>query len=195
MSSNFIPNRKQSTAYMGKDTSVNQYTLMFCWCSPEKPKAYLAGNQKSGRDRLSVDAADQFHGFMNPREWPAQPSSGDRLHQRARQPPAVRTDPLEHNSLKVRTHDRQPQGPARVPHPLKGHSGPLPRIPRLCPLHQRTAEHAGQLNIWAESWGAGLRGDDLKQLGLKATPYLVLYISWMGVKISTWLQVKSEYIY
>ena len=44
-SSNFIPNRKQSTAYMSKDTSVNQYTLMFCWCSPEEPKAYLAGNQ------------------------------------------------------------------------------------------------------------------------------------------------------
>ena len=43
-SSNFIPIRKQSTAYMSKDTSVNQYTLMFCWCSPEKSKAYLAGN-------------------------------------------------------------------------------------------------------------------------------------------------------
>ena len=48
---------------------------MFCWWSPEKPKAYLAGNQKSGRDRLSADAADQIHGFMNPRDWPAQPSS------------------------------------------------------------------------------------------------------------------------
>ena len=142
--------------------------------------------KKSGRDRLSADAADQIHGFMNPREWPAQPSSGDRLHQRARQPPAVRTDPLEHDSLQVRNHDRQPQGPARVPHPRKGPSGPLPRIPRLCPLHQRTAEHAGQLNIWADSWGAGLRGEDLKQLGFKDTPYLVLYISWMGVKISTW---------
>ena len=137
-SSNFIPNRKQSTAYMSKDTSVNQHTLMFCWWSPEKPKAYLAGNQKSGRDRLSADAADQIHGFMNPREWPAQPSGGDRLHQRARQPPAVRTDPLEHNSLQVRAHNRQPQGPARVPHPQKGPSGPLPRIPRLCPLHLRT---------------------------------------------------------
>ena len=90
---------------------------------------------------------------------------------------------------------RQPQGPARVPHPQKGPSEPLPRIPRLCPLHQRTAEHAGQLNIWAESWGAGLRGEDLKQLGLKDTPYLVLYISWMGVKISMWLQVESKYIY
>ena len=165
-SSNFIPNRKQSTAYMSKDTSVNQYTLMFCWWSPEKPKAYLAGNQKSGRDRLSAGAADQINGFMNPREWPAQPSSGDRLHQRARQPPAVRTDPLEHNSLQVRTHHRQPQGPARVPHPQKGPNGPLPRIPRLCPLHQRTAERTGQLNIWAESWGAGLRGEYLKQLGL-----------------------------
>ena len=65
---------------------------------------------------------------------------------------------------------------------------------RLCPLHQRAAEHTGQLNIWAESWGAGLRGEDLKQLGLKDTPYLVLYISWMGVK-STWLQVESKYIY
>ena len=43
-SSNFIPNRKQSTSYMSKDTSVNQYTLMFCWWSPEKPKAHLAGN-------------------------------------------------------------------------------------------------------------------------------------------------------
>ena len=43
---NFIPNRKQSTAYMSKDTtSVNQYILMFCWQSPEKPKAHLAGNQ------------------------------------------------------------------------------------------------------------------------------------------------------
>ena len=185
-SSNFIPNRKQSTAYMSKDTSVNQYTVMFCWWSPENPKAYLAGNQKSGRDRLSAGAADQIHGVMNPREWPAQPSSGDILHQRARQPPAVRTDPLEHNSLQVRTHDRQPQGRARVPHPQKGPSGPLPRIPRLCPLHQRTAEHAGQLNIWAESWGAGLRGEEMKQLGLKDTPYLVLYISWMGVKISMW---------
>ena len=30
---------------MSKDTYVNQYTLMFCWWSPEKPKAYLAGNQ------------------------------------------------------------------------------------------------------------------------------------------------------
>ena len=48
-SSNFIPNRKQSTAYMSKDTSVNQYTLMFCWWSPEKPKAYLARNQNSKR--------------------------------------------------------------------------------------------------------------------------------------------------
>ena len=96
------------TLFPSKDTSVNQNTLMFCWWSPEKPKAYLAGNQKSGRDRLSTGAADQIHGFMNPREWPAQPSSGDRLHQRARQPPAVRTDPLEHNSLQVRTHDRQP---------------------------------------------------------------------------------------
>ena len=37
-------NRKQSTAYMSKNTSVNQYTLMFCWWSPEKPKAHLAGN-------------------------------------------------------------------------------------------------------------------------------------------------------
>ena len=183
-----FPTEKQSTAYMSKDTYVNQYTLMFCWWSPEKPKAYLAGNQKSGRDRLSVNVVDQIHGFMNTPEWPAQPSSGDRLHQRARQPPAVRTDPLEHNSQQVRTHDRQPQGPARVPHPLKGPSGPLTRIPRLCPLHQRTAEHTGQLNIWAESWGAGLRGEDLKQLGLKDTPYLVLYISWMGVK-STWLQI------
>ena len=45
-SSNFIPNRKQSTAYMSKYTSVNQYTLMFCWWSPEKPMAYLAGNRK-----------------------------------------------------------------------------------------------------------------------------------------------------
>ena len=44
-SSNFIPNRKQSTAYMSKYTSVNQYTLMFCWWSPEKPMAYLAGNR------------------------------------------------------------------------------------------------------------------------------------------------------
>ena len=127
-SSNFIPNRKQSTAYVSKDTSVIQYTLMFCWWSPEKPKAYLAGNQKSGRDRLSVDAADQFHGFMNPREWPAQPSSGDRLHQRARQPPAVRTDPLEHNSLQVRTHDRQPQAqalhqPRHTRHSLHAGSG------------------------------------------------------------------------
>ena len=101
---------------MNKDTYVNQYTLMFCWWSPEKPKAYLAGNQKSGRDRLSVNVVDQIHGFMNTPEWPAQPSSGDRLHQRARQPLAVRTDPLEHNSQQVRTHDRQPQGPARVPH-------------------------------------------------------------------------------
>ena len=42
--SNFIPNRKQSTAYMSKDTSVDQYTLMFCWWSPDKPKAHLAGN-------------------------------------------------------------------------------------------------------------------------------------------------------
>ena len=119
-SSNFIRNRKQSTAYMSKDTSVNQYTLMFCRWSPEKPKAYLAGNQKSGRDRLSADAVDQIHGFMNPQEWPAQPFSGDRLHQRARQPPAVRTDPLEHNSLQVRAHDRQPQGP----HPQKAPAGP-----------------------------------------------------------------------
>ena len=134
---------------MSKDTSVNQYTLMFCWWSPEKPKAYLAGNQKSGRDQLSAGAADQIHGFLNPLEWPAQPSSGDRQHQQAWQPPAMRTDPLEHNSLQVRTHDRQPQGPARVPHLQKGPSGPLPRIPRLCPLHQRTAEHARQLNIWA----------------------------------------------
>ena len=104
-----FPTEKQSTAYMSKDTYVNQYTLKFCWWSPEKPKAYLAGNQKSGRDRLSVNAVDQIHGFMNTPEWPAQPSSGDRLHQRARQPPAVRTDPLEHNSQQVRTHDRQPQ--------------------------------------------------------------------------------------
>ena len=40
-----FPTEKQSTAYMNKDTYVNQYTLMFCWWSPEKPKAYLAGNQ------------------------------------------------------------------------------------------------------------------------------------------------------
>ena len=39
-----FPTEKQSTAYMSKDTYVNQYTLMFCWWSPEKPKAYLAGN-------------------------------------------------------------------------------------------------------------------------------------------------------
>ena len=182
---------------MNKDESVNQHTLMFCWWSPEKPKAYLAGNQKSGRDRLSADVADQIHGFMNPREWPTQHSSGDRLHQRARQPPAARTDPLEHNSLQIRTHDRQPQGPARVPHPQKGPGGPLPRISRLCPLHQQAAEHVGQLIIWAENWRAGLRGEDLKQsvLGLKDTSYLVLYISWMGVKVSTWLQVESKYIY
>ena len=45
-SSNFIPNRKQSTVYISKYTSVNQYTLMFCWWSPEKPMAYLAGNRK-----------------------------------------------------------------------------------------------------------------------------------------------------
>ena len=159
---------------------------MFYWWSPVKLKAHLAGNQKSGRDRLSAGAVDQIHGFMNPGEWPAQPSSGDRLHQRARQPQAARTDPLEHNSLQVRTHDLQPQGPARVPHLQKGPSGLLPRIPRLWPLHQRTAKHAGQLNIWAESWGAGLRGEDLKQsvLGLKDTSYLVLYISGMEVTIS-----------
>ena len=132
-SGNFIPNRKQSTAYMSKDTSVNQYTLMFCWWSPEKPKAYLAGNQKSVRERLSVDAADQIHGFMNPREWPAQPSSWDRLHQRARQPPAVRTNPLEHNSLQVRTHDRQPgqsptpaEGPQRAPPNIHAFSPNIP---------------------------------------------------------------------
>ena len=41
-----FPTEKQSTAYMSKDTYVNQYTLMFCWWSPEKPKAYLAGNQQ-----------------------------------------------------------------------------------------------------------------------------------------------------
>ena len=35
-------NRKQWTLYMDKDT--NQYTL-FCRWSPEKSKAYLAGNQ------------------------------------------------------------------------------------------------------------------------------------------------------
>ena len=68
-SSNFIPNRKQSTAYMSKDTSVNQYTLMFCWWSPEKPKAYLAGNQKSGRDRLSAGAADQMLCFNSYFPW------------------------------------------------------------------------------------------------------------------------------
>ena len=158
-SSNFIPNRKQSTAYMNKDTSVNQYTLMFCWWSPEKPTAYLAGNQKSGRYRQSADAADQIHGFMNPREWPAQPSSGDRLHLRARQPPAARTDPLEHNSLQIRTHDRQPQGPARVPYPQKGPGGPLPTISMLCPLHptgSRTRRTVDYLSRKLESrtlWG------------------------------------------
>ena len=114
-----FPTEKQSTAYMNKDTYVNQYTLMFCWWSPEKPKAYLAGNQKSGRDRLSVNVVDQIHGFMNTPEWPAQPSSGDRLHQRAWQPPAARTDPLEHNSQQVRTHDRQPQ-PGQSPPPAEG---------------------------------------------------------------------------
>ena len=47
-SSNFIPNRKQSAAYMNKDTtSVNQYTLMFCWWSPEKPKAHLTDHQQN----------------------------------------------------------------------------------------------------------------------------------------------------
>ena len=46
---------------------VTNLGVMLLW-SPEKPKAYLAGNQKSGRDRLSADAADQIHGFMNPRE-------------------------------------------------------------------------------------------------------------------------------
>ena len=148
---------------MSKDSSVNQCTLKFSWWSPKKPKAHLAGNQKSGRDRLSAGAVDQIRGFINPREWPTQPSIRDRLHQRARQPPAVRTDPLEHNSLQVRTHNQQPQGPARVTHPQKGPSGPLLRIPRLCSLHQQTAEHARKLNIWAESWGAGLRGEDLKQ--------------------------------
>ena len=53
-------------------------------------------------------------------------------------------------------------------------------------VHEWTAQHAGQLNILAQSWGAGLRGEDLKHLvlGLKDTSYLVIYISWMEVKIS-----------
>ena len=39
-----FPAEKQSTTYMSKDTtSVNQYHWIFCWWSPEKPKAHLAG--------------------------------------------------------------------------------------------------------------------------------------------------------
>ena len=195
-SSNFIPNRKQSTAYMSKDTtSVNQYTLMFCWWSPGKPKAHLAGNQKSGRDRLSAGAAD--HGFMNPREWPAQPSSGDRLHKRARQPQAMRTDSQEHNSLQVRTHDRKPQGPARVPPPAEGTQRAPPmdsEVVSTAPTDSRTCRTVKYLN---RKLGSRIRGEGLRQsvLGLKDTSYLVIYISWMEVKISTWFEVESKYIY
>ena len=78
--------------------------------------------------------------------------------------------------------------PGQSPPPAEGPQRATHKDSEVVPLHQRTAEHTGQLNIWAESWGAGLRGEDLKQLGLKDTPYLVLYISWMGVK-STWLQI------
>ena len=74
-------------------------------------------------------------------------------------------------ALLIGSHKARPE-----PHPQKGPPPKDSEVLRLYPLHQRTAEHARQLNIWAERWGAGPRGEDMKQSvwGLKDTHYLVL---------------------